>query len=99
MADGQTLTLDTTVAQGESQVSTKIGETTMIMNAVSGRYFDLDDIGSRIWTLIETPTTIAAVCDRLVEEYDVERSTCEAEVTYVISRLLANDIARVAGVA
>ena len=40
----------------------------VLMSVANGKYYRLDDIGTRIWTLIETPTAIGAVCDQLIQE-------------------------------
>lgn len=96
MTDQPTLTTDAVITQGEDQVSTVVDGETVLMNVANGQYYQLDDIGSRIWTLIETPTAIAAVCDKLVNEFDVDRATCEADVLRLLDRLLANDLIRVA---
>lgn len=95
MVDQPTLTAAVVVAQGEDQVSTMVDGATVLMNVSNGQYFQLDDIGSRIWSLIETPTAVASICDRLVQEFDVERATCETEVLALLERMLANSLIRV----
>ena len=61
------LTSDAVIAQGDDQVSTVVDGETVLMNVGSGQYYQLDDIGSRIWALIESPVAVGAVCDRLIE--------------------------------
>ena len=90
------LTSDVVIAQGDDQVSTVVDGETVLMNVGSGQYYQLDDIGSRIWALIESPIAVGAVCDRLIEAYDVERGACEADVLVLLDRLLANNLIRVA---
>ena len=96
MADQPTLTPEVVIAQGDDQVSTVVDGETVLMNIGNGKYFQLDDIGSRIWTLIETPMAVSAVCDQLVQEFDVDRAACETDVLALLARLLANDLIRVA---
>ena len=96
MADQLTLTSDAVIAQGDDQVSTVVDGETVLMNIGNGKYYQLDDIGSRVWALIEAPTAVSAVCDQLVEEFEVERPTCEADVLQLVDRLLANNLIRVA---
>ena len=83
------------IAQGDEQVSTVVDCETVLMNVGNGKYFQLDDIGTRFWALIETPTAIGAVCDQLLQEFDVDRDTCEADVLRLVDRLVANNMARV----
>ena len=64
------------------------------MSVDKGKYYRLDDVGTRVWDLIEAPTTVDAVCDRLVQEFHVERATCEADVRALLERLLAGNLIR-----
>ena len=59
----------------------------MMMDIDSGNYFDIDSVGGRIWTLIEAPATLDAICESLVAEYDVEANHCRAETTGFIEEL------------
>ena len=90
------LTIDAVVSQGDDQVFTIVEGDAVLMSIGNGRYYRLDDIGTRIWTLIETPTSIGALCDRLVEEFSVERDVCEADVIPMLERMLAHNLICVA---
>ncbi len=95
MTDQAPLTMDLVIAQGEGQVSTMVDGKAVLMSVDNGKYYNMCDIGTRIWALIETPTSIGAVCDQMVQEFEVERGTCEADVGALVTRLLANDLIRV----
>ena len=77
-----------TVFRGQDQVSAEIDGQAMIMSIEKGEYYGLDEIGSRIWTLIETPHTVDAICVKLLEEYDVNREICENQVIEFLENLL-----------
>lgn len=96
MAEQPTLSTSTIVSQGDEQVSTIVDGETVLMNVTNGKYFQLDDIGSRIWSLIETPTAISAICDRLVQEFEVDRATCEGDVVKLLGALAKHNLAKVA---
>ena len=59
-----------------------------------GRFFALEGPGGRIWNLLERPISTSAVVQKLVEEFDVEPRTCEAETTAFIERLVHSGLAR-----
>jgi hypothetical protein len=90
------LTLDSIIARAEDQFSTVVDGEIVLMNVSNGKYFQLNNIGSRVWSLIETPTAAGALCDQLVQEFDVARLTCEADVLALLGRLLANNLVRIA---
>jgi hypothetical protein len=50
-------------------------------------YLGLDEVGQRIWDLIEEPRSLDAVVDTLLEEYDVDRATCERDVSAFVAAL------------
>ena len=89
------LTPDVVIAQGKQQSSTLLDGKAVLMSVDNGKYYKLDDIGTRIWALIETPTTVGEVCDRLVQEFQVEYATCEPDVHVLLNRLLKNHLIRV----
>ena len=52
-----------------------------------GAYFGLDEIGSRVWELLEEPRSIDELCATLRGEYDVDPETCRGDVTALVERL------------
>ena len=47
----------------------------------------LNEIGSRIWTLLEQPRCVAEVCSLLQEEYDVRPDICQQAVLAFLTDL------------
>jgi hypothetical protein len=95
MTDEVQLTLEQVIAQGEGQVSTVVDGKAVLMSVDNGKYYNLDEIGTRIWSLIESPTAVKAVCDQLVKEFAVERATCEEDVLHLLESMLKNDLINV----
>jgi len=69
-------------------LSARVGDELVMMSAEKGNYIGLSEVGARIWELIETPSEMDAVCDRLQEEYDVAPETCRAEVDSFLNELV-----------
>ena len=61
---------------------------TVILDMASGQYFALDPIGTEIWHALQTPSSLASLCERLLREYDVARERCEIEVAALLQQLL-----------
>jgi hypothetical protein len=70
------------------QVSSKLGDEAVILNIKSGVYFGLNEVGARVWTLIQEPVSIARVIQTLLGEYDVEPEQCKEEVLSLIKELI-----------
>jgi hypothetical protein len=90
------LTTEATISQSEDQVFTIVDGEAVLMGISDGRYYRLDDIGTRIWSLIETPKSLSAVCDQLVQEFSVPRETCEADVRGLLERMSKHNLIRLA---
>jgi len=67
--------------------TSELDDTLLMLSLEQGRYFSLEGVGPRIWTLLEQPTSSTALIDRLSEEFDVPRAVCEVEVTRFLDAL------------
>lgn len=69
-------------------VSREVGGDAVLLDLNAGTYFSLDPIGARMWELIGRGASVAAICDELVQEYDVSRETLQADVIELCDKLL-----------
>ncbi|MBT5873546.1 MAG: lasso peptide biosynthesis PqqD family chaperone [Candidatus Latescibacteria bacterium] len=80
MTSENSLTLNTTVTASDDVVVSTLDDEIVMMSVENGAYYSLDDIGRRVWELLEKPLSVSAVCDVIVDEYDVTRSECEQDM-------------------
>jgi len=64
----------------------------VMMSVEAGRYYGLNAVGSRIWELLETPMTVAELCARISEEFEVDAQGCETDVLKFTGSLIDNGI-------
>lgn len=69
--------LDTTDLDGDK----------VMMDLEKGQYFALNSVGSSIWEEIEKPVKVGNIVDKLLEEYEIDRATCEKNVMEFIQTL------------
>lgn len=74
------------VASSEQVFSNLDGEA-VILNLRDEKYYGLDPIGARIWSLIQQPATVSEVCGTLMREYEVEAAQCECDVLALLQSL------------
>ncbi|MEK0315263.1 lasso peptide biosynthesis PqqD family chaperone [Cohnella sp. 56] len=72
-------------------VSDMAGEKVML-SVQKGNYYNLGEVGGRIWELINKPQTAEAIVDHLLEEYAVERSVCQAQVQLFLEQLVRQQL-------
>lgn len=70
------------------------GEVVM-MNMEKGQYFMMNEVGSRIWEIIEEPMKISELIDSLLGEFEVERDECENTVMEFLNDLSYGDLIKV----
>ena len=62
---------------------------TVLLDLASESYFGLDSVGTRIWALLKEDKSVGQVLDALLEEYEVDRGTLEADLEELLDKLLA----------
>jgi hypothetical protein len=81
------ITFQTVLSASKDQVSSEIGGEAVILNLQSGTYYGLDEVGNRIWELIQTPRSVKEVQETLMEEYEVEADQCEKDLLALLQML------------
>jgi hypothetical protein len=89
------LSSDSTVVITSNQVGADLGEEIILLHLENGEYFGLDDVGARIWRLMERPTAVREIERILLEEYDIEPDRCHEEVLQLLSDLVDNGLVEV----
>jgi hypothetical protein len=92
--ESQILDSSVLVAVSE-QVSSDIGGEVVILNLKSGVYHGLNEVGARIWSLIQEAKTVKEVKATLLQEYAVEQEQCDREVQELLQQLQAAELIEV----
>lgn len=87
----KSITSEQKIQRDDSFIEAPIDNEIVLMSIENGKYYGMDAIASRIWSLLEQPTTLNAIIDTLTTEYDVERAQCETETLAFISLLQAEN--------
>ncbi|XEC95520.1 lasso peptide biosynthesis PqqD family chaperone [Paenibacillus tarimensis] len=67
-------------------VSNMDGEKVM-MSIHSGKYYNLGQVGGRIWELMESPISVKDLIVKLMDEYEVGEAECERQVISFLEML------------
>lgn len=59
----------------------------LLLNARTGHYYTLDDVGSTVWNLCDGSRTVSQVVAAIVEEFDAPAATIEADVLALLRDL------------
>ena len=75
------------VRRADGLLSAAVGDELLMMSAAEGKYFNLNDVGSRIWELLAQPVSAEGLVATLTAEYEVDADTAHAEVVEFLSAL------------
>lgn len=83
---------DTMVVATDAQVSSSLEDEEVILHLESGTYYGLNPVGRHIWRLVQSPTTVQSICDRIEADFDVGRKQVERDVVSLLEDLIAEDL-------
>jgi len=68
----------------------------VLLNVNSERYFGLDEVGTRMLSVLTTSKSIQSAYEALLEEYEVEDETLHNDLAELIDRLVDQGLLEVA---
>ena len=74
----------------------RLQEESVILNLDSERYFGLDDVGTRILSVLSTSESIEAAYESLLDEYDVDSQVLRQDLLALVESLVQQGIVEVA---
>ncbi|MGV3466510.1 MAG: lasso peptide biosynthesis PqqD family chaperone [Heyndrickxia sp.] len=80
------------LSQKEGIVVSDMNGEKVMLHIQKGKYFNLGEIGGKIWGYLKNPTTVSVIVSKLMEEYDVSEETCEQQVISFLELLKKEDL-------
>ena len=74
-------------------LSQEVNGETVILDLKSESYFGLDEVGTRIWQLLQEEKDLQKVFDALLQEYDVEAEQLEQDLIELVDKLIEAGLA------
>jgi hypothetical protein len=74
-------------------LTTTIEDTLIMLNVPRGSYHSLNDVGARIWALLEQPVSEPEIVEQLVQEFEVDPDACAIEVATFLGKLRERGLA------
>jgi hypothetical protein len=91
----QEISLDSCVVVSSDQITSQLGDESVMLSLSDGMYYGLDPIGTRIWSMLDHPRSVREICEVLQEEYDVQTSECEQSVLALLRDLKGRDLVEI----
>lgn len=90
------ITTDTRVVATKDQVSSDLAGEAVLLSLRTAQYYGLDQVGQRIWELVQQPARVADVRDAIVREFEVDAERCERDVIDLLRQLAAEGLIEIA---
>jgi len=84
--------LNTRVKCSEGQVAADLGGEMAILNLKTGVYYGLDEVGTRIWALLQESRTVSQIRDVILQEYAVDAARCEKDIVVLLADLAKHEL-------
>jgi hypothetical protein len=92
MITNKEITLASFVLQGEDNVVSDMDGEKVMLSVHNGKYYNLGEIGGRIWDLMGAPAAVHQIVSVLLTEYTVDRSECEQHVLSFLGQLAEEEL-------
>lgn len=89
------ISIDTIINKNLEIDDTDLDGEKVMMNLDKGEYFMMNEVGSRIWEIINGTMNVKGIVDTLRSEYEVDEETCKDTVIEFLERLNNADLIRV----
>jgi hypothetical protein len=83
------------VERNQDVSSARVGSDVVILNLARDDYVALDEVGRRVWELLEDPCRVGDLCAQLAREFAGPAAQIEADVHGFLVELEREDLVRV----
>ncbi len=80
------------LAAARGVLSTTFDGEVVLLNQTDGVYYGLQDVGARVWALIEGARTFDAIRHAVSTEYEVDADECQRDLAAFIDDLIARGL-------
>lgn len=77
-----------TVSASPHQLSTNLGNESVILEFQTGTYFSVNDVGTAVWNYLQQPRHVTDVITHIVNKYEVSADQAEAEILSFLQNLV-----------
>ena len=81
------ITLAQRATRSDDALFQEVGGEAVLLDLASERYFGLDPVGTRIWTLLADDNRLQAVCDALCAEYDADPVRIQDDLIALVTQM------------
>jgi hypothetical protein len=81
-------------ARAKELLEAELGDDLVALDVASGHCFGFNPVAADIWHLLAQPQDFDALCRELMDQYEVDRGECEADLRACLSNLETQGLVR-----
>ena len=85
----------TRVAVPETVLFRDLDGEAVLLATESGRYFGLNEVGTRMWSLLRLHSDVEAVCRALLAEYEVPEARLREDLAQFVATLVSRGLIKI----
>ncbi|MBC7260572.1 MAG: PqqD family protein [Chloroflexi bacterium] len=88
-------TLESRVTIGKEVLFQDLGGEAVLLNLESGKYYGLDEVGTRMWSLLIEHGQVKGAYTALLAEYDVSEERLEEDLLHFVDELVSHGLLQI----
>lgn len=76
----------------DQAIANRVGDEMVVLHLANGTYFGLDPIGALLWEGLTSGELPSQVCDKVLEQFEVDRDTAEQDLRAFLGELAESDL-------
>lgn len=89
------LTLDSHLTIPSHVTSTRVDDDNVLLNTRTNQYFALEEVASRMWSLLRGGQSLRGIHGTLLKEYEVESAELESDLLELVHQLVESNLLEV----
>jgi hypothetical protein len=73
-------------------VAQRVNDEAVVLNTRTEGYFSLNEVGARVWDLVDGNREVPAIVATLLDEYDVEAAALRTDVDELLADLARHEL-------
>jgi hypothetical protein len=84
------------VTATSEQLSSQLGDETVVLSLKTGIYYGLNPVGARVWELVqEGPATVGNIREQILAEFDVNEHVLEKDLRELLAILQSEGLIQI----
>ena len=89
------VTADSTLKIRPQVLLCEVDDEAVVLDPESGQYFGLDEIGSRVWSLLQSEGRLGKIEELLLREYEVPADRLHRDLAALIAELVRHGLVEI----